>query len=127
MPIITGRVEVELNGVLLLNKAGATAEGIGISGKPNFELSQISGDTGPHGFVETPVPAICNVTVTDREDISLSEIASIRENGTVVFRAANGGKVYVMNDATCTRNLTITAGEGETALSFVGPFWTETT
>lgn len=127
MAIITGRVEVLLNGELLLNKAGATAEGIGVSGKPNFELSQISGDTGPHGFSEVPVPATCVVTVTDRADISLSDIAKIRENGTIIFRAARGGKVYTLYNATCTRNFTVTAGEGETELTFVGPFWTETT
>lgn len=127
MANITGRIEVLVNGDLLLNKAGAVASGIGVSGQPNFELEQISGDTGPHGFVEKPVPAKCEVTITDREDISLSNLASIREDGTVIFRAAVGGKVYIMEGATCTRNFSLTGGEGETPITFVGPFWTETT
>lgn len=123
---ITGRVEVLLNGKPLLNKAGAIATGIGISGAPNFELSEVMGDTGLHGFTENPILAGCNVTVTDREDISLSEIARIRENGTIIFRAAGGGKAYILANATCKRNIEITGGEGETTLQFVGAYWTET-
>jgi len=127
MAKITGRIEVLVNGELLLNKAGATANGVGISGQPGFELEQLVGDTGPHGFIEKPVPATCVVTITERDDISLSDLASIRENGTVIFRAAGGGKVYTMEGATCLRNFTVTGGEGETEITFVGPFWTETT
>lgn len=123
---ITGRVEVLLNGNTLLNKAGAVAKGVGISGAPNFELSEVMGDTGLHGFTENPILAGCDVTVTDRDDISLSEIARIRENGTIIFRTAGGGKAYIMNNATCLRNFEITAGEGETPLRFVGAYWTET-
>lgn len=127
MARITGRVEVLVNGAMLLNKAGAVASGIGVSGQPNFELEPIMGDTGIHGYKETPIVAQCEVTVTDRDDINLSEIASIREDGTVIFRSAGGGKVYIMEGATCTRNFSITAGEGETPLKFVGPCWTEST
>lgn len=125
MPRITGRVEVIVNGSPLLNKSGATASGIGISGEPNFELNEVMGDTGLHGFTEAPVPAQCEVTVTDRDDVDLSSLASIRENGTVIFRAAGGGKAYTMQNATCMRNFTVTAGEGEVPITFKGPFWTE--
>lgn len=127
MSKITGRIEVLLNGVLLLNKAGATAEGIGLSGRPNFELEAVSGDSGVHGYVEKPITAKCNVNVTDRDDISLNDIAAINGDGTVIFRTANGGKVYTMHNATCLRNFTLTGGEGETALRFEGPMWVETT
>lgn len=124
---ITGRVEILVNGVMLLNKAGAVASGIGLSGEPNFELEAIMGDSGPHGFIENPVMAQCEVTISDRDDISLHELAVIREDGTVIFRSANGGKVYTMNNATCMRNFSITAGQGETKVMFQGPYWTETT
>jgi len=128
MATITGRVEVLLNGNLLLNKAGAKAVGIGISGQPNFELKRVSGDTGGHGYVEEPVPARCEVTITDRDDISLSDLASVRENGTVIFRAAGGkGKSYIMQEATCLRNFSVTGGEGETEIVFEGDYWTEAT
>ncbi len=127
MARITGRVEVLVNGELLLNKAGATAEGIGLSGEPNFELEAITGDTGLHGFAERPIMAQCTVTVTDRDDISLNDFAQVNGTGTVIFRAAGGGKVYTMYNATCLRNMTLTAGDGETELRFQGPFWTETT
>jgi hypothetical protein len=124
---ITGRVEVIVNGVPLLNKAGAEASGIGLSGEPNFSLKEVLGDTGVHGFVEEPTVAKVDVTITDRSDISLDTLARIRENGTVIFRAAGGGKIYTMNNATCMRNFTVTGGEGETKVSFVGPYWIEGT
>jgi len=127
MARITGRVEVLVNGETLLNKAGAVASGIGISGAPNFELESVMGDTGIHGYKENPIVAKLEVTVTDRDDVSLSDIASIRENGTVIFRSAGGGKVYTMEGATCLRNFSVTGGEGETPLVFEGPYWTETT
>jgi hypothetical protein len=125
MSRITGRVEVLVNGKPLLNKAGATAKGIGISGEPSYELAPVIGDTGYHGSTETPIMAECEVTITDREDISLSELARVRENGTVIFRAAGGGKAYVMANATCKRNMQITAGEGETSIVFYGSYWAE--
>ena len=125
MARITGRVEVLLDGLPLLNKAGAVASGVGISGEPSFELKEILGDTGLHGFTEEPVVAMLEVTLTDRDDIMLDTIAKVRENGTVIFRSAGKGKVYTMNNATCTRNFSITGGEGETPVKFVAGFWTE--
>ena len=124
---ITGRVEVIVNGELLLNKAGAVASGIGLSGEPNFELEPIIGDSGIHGYKETPIVAQVEVTITDRDDVSLNDLAVIRENGTVIFRSAGSGKVYTMDSATCTRNFAITAGEGETPIKFVGPYFVEST
>jgi hypothetical protein len=124
---VTGRVEILVNGNMLLNKAGAVASGIGISGEPNYKLKAIMGDSGFHGFAEEPIMSQLEVTVTDRDDIDLSSLASIRENGTVIFRSANGGKVYTMEGATCTRDISITAGEGETKLVFVGNYWVENT
>ena len=125
MARITGRVEVLVNGSPILNKAGATASGLGLSGEPAFELKEVIGDGGLHGFVEEPVVAKLEVTVSDRDDISLDAFARIRGNGTVIFRAAGGGKSYTINDATCTRNFSLTAGEGETTLIFIGSYWTE--
>jgi len=127
MARITGRVEVLVNGQPLLNKAGAKASGIGLSGMPNFELKEVMGDSGIHGFVEEPVVAKLEVTVSDRDDISLNDIAAVREDGTVIFRSAGSGKVYTMNNATCMRNFEITGGEGETPLTFVGSMWIEGT
>jgi hypothetical protein len=122
---ITGRIEVLVDGVPLLNKAGAVASGLGLSGEQSFELEPVIGDTGIHGFTEKPIAAMLEVTITDRDDISLNDLAKIRENGTVIFRAAGGGKAYTMEGATCTRNFTITGGEGETPIKFLGNYWTE--
>jgi len=123
---VTGRVEVLVNGEMLLNKAGAIARGIGISGEQNFELEAVVGDTGHHGYVERPIMAECEVKITDTDQKLLSDIARIRENGTLIFRAARGGKAYVMEGATCLRNFELTAGEGEVTVRFQGPYWTET-
>ena len=124
---ITGAVEVILDGVPLLNKAGAVASGIGLSGEANFELKEVMGDNGIHGFTEEPIVAMLEVTVTDRDDVMLTNIAAVRENGTVIFRSRNKGKVYTMTQATCTRNFSVTGGEGETPIKFIGGFWTEST
>lgn len=125
---ITGRVKITLNGVTLLNKSGATASGLGLSGiSPSVERKEVIGDTGIHGFVETVVPAVCEVTVTDRDDINLDTFAQINGDGEVIFEAAGGGKQYTMTNATCTANFTLTAGEGDVGLRFVGNYWTEAT
>jgi hypothetical protein len=127
MANITGRVEITVNGKLLLNKAGAIARGIGQSGLASFERTSVQGDSGHHGYIDTPIMAECEVTVTDRDDIVLSEFATINGDGTVVFRARGGGKSYIMYNATCLGNFELTAGEGETSLRFQGATWIETT
>lgn len=126
MAKITGRVEVLVNGQLLLNKEGAVASNISVSGTPVFERQEVLGDTGLHGFKEVPQIAMLEVTVTDRDDVSLSSLLGITD-GTVIFRAAGGGKVYTMNNAFCTGIANVTAGDGETPLVFKGANWTEST
>jgi hypothetical protein len=127
MAKITGRIEVLVNGTMLLNKAGAVASGLGLSGVPAFERKEVLGDTGLHGVVETPVVAKCEVTITDRDDIKLNSLAVINGNGTVIFRSAGGGKAYTITGAYCTMNFSLTGGEGETKVVFIGPYWTEST
>ena len=125
MAKITGRVEVLVNGVPLLNKEEAKINGVGISGQPAVERVQVFGDSGSHGFIEKPVEASCEVTITDRDDVLISDLMAVNENGTIIFRANGGGKVYTADGATAVMNVSITAGEGETPLKFVVPFWTE--
>lgn len=123
--IVTGRVEVLVQGEPILNKEGAIARGISVSGRPAIERTPVLGDTGYHGSVEKAIMAECEVKITDREDIMLSDYADLNENATIIFRAYNGGKSYTMENASCTANLEVTAGEGETALKFYGPQWVE--
>lgn len=123
---VTGRIEVYKNGELLLTKAGAVASGIGLSGQPNFELRAIVGDSGLHGYTEEPIMARCQVTITDRDDIKLNDIAAVNGDGTIIFRRAGGkGKIYTMEGATCLRNFSLTGGEGEVPVIFEGPYWIE--
>jgi hypothetical protein len=110
-----------------LNKAGAVASGIGISGEPAFERKAVLGDGGIHGFVEESIPAQCEVTISDRDDINLNDYAAINGDGTIIFRSAGGGKEYTMRNATSSLNFTLTAGEGETTLMFIGQSWIEST
>lgn len=123
---ITGLIDVVVNGEILLNKAGAIATGIGKSGEAAAERKAVMGDGGIHGFVEEPVEARCETTLTDREDILLDSLARINGDGTVIYRAKNGGKVYTMPNATCVMNFGITGGEGEVTVAFVGSYWVET-
>lgn len=126
MKRITGRVKIVVNGTTLLNKEGATAVGISESGKPAMERKPVLGDNGLHGFVEAPVESYCEVPLTDREDQSLGDLASLKEDTTVIFMAQGGGKVYSLTDAFCTGNFTVTGGEGEVSgVKFYGAFWTE--
>jgi len=125
MARITGRVRVTVNGEPLLNKEGAVASGISQSGKPPVERIPVIGDGGLHGYKETMHVAQLEVSVTDRDDVKLSDLADIDGDGTVIFAAEPTGKQYIMDNATCHANFSITAGEGETKLVFSGPAWTE--
>ena len=126
MAKITGRIEVVVNGNKLLNKAGAKAGGLCVSGMPAFERKAVLGDGGLHGFTEEPIPAFCEVTITDRDDVSLTDLAAINGNGTIAYKAAGGvGKTYTMDGSTCTSNMELTGGEGEVTVRFEGAFWVE--
>ncbi len=122
---VTGRVEVMVNGITLLNKEGAKAIGIGrLHGAPT-ERTAIIGDTGWHGVVSKYTEAACEVTITDRDDVSLEALEAIEGDGTIVFRTYGGGKTYAMNEASCAAPIEVTAGEGDTTIRFIGPKWIE--
>ena len=125
---IVGRVEVLLNGELLLIKSGAVARGIGEeSGKPAVNRRTVSDCFGTAGFVEELVPAGLEVTLTARDDIDLKALASIKGSGTLIFRRAvnpspkiNPGipKTFVLERVTCISSLSIITGEGEMPVVF---------
>lgn len=133
MAKITGAVMIIADGITLLNKEGAVASGVGISGAANYEVEPVMGDGQFHGYKETPIMAQLEVTITDRDDQMLDDIAKIGTadaNATVIFQTRKGtmsgtGKSYTLQNAVCTRNFSVTAGEGETPLKFLGDYWTE--
>ena len=116
-------MDILVNGVPLLNKAGAVARGVGLY--PATERKPVVGDSGFHGVVDETVPAECEVTITDRSDVMLGSLAAVNGDGTIIFRTRGGGKVYVMEGAYCVGSLEVTAGEGETSLKFFGEGWIE--
>ena len=126
MPKVTGRIEVIVNGDKLLNKEGAVANGIGVSGQPTFEREPVMGDTGLQGFTETPQEASVEINLTDRDEVSLSELAALTD-ATVIYRTAGGGKQYTLKNAFCVQNFSITGGQGETPVKFIGETWNEGT
>jgi hypothetical protein len=122
---ITGRVEVLVNGDLLLSKTGATALNVGLSGETPFERSAVIGENQIAGFIETPVVPQIDVTITDIDTKILDDVKRINGDGTIIFRAAGGGKVYTLNNAASTGVSSHTSGEGDTTLSFIGITWSE--
>jgi len=119
MPTISGRCQVSVNGVVLLTKSGVKIGGIG-----GLEREGVYGDSPKaHGHTEKAVPATVDMTITDRDDISLTAIANIK--GAVVSAEIYGGKSYVSKNAFCRGNLEMTTGTGETPVVFEGDPWEE--
>jgi hypothetical protein len=130
MPLskVTGAVEIMIDGVPVLNKAGAVATGIGLSGEPAKEVTPIMGDGGLHGYKEDPIMAGLEVTVTDRGDIMIDDLMRIglTTDGTILFQKRGGnGKKWTLQNAVAQRNASLTAGEGETSLTYFGEYWIE--
>ena len=116
---ITGRVEVLINGVKLLNKSGAVAMNIGPGdGTPAVKRTMVVGDSGVHGYSEEITPARLEVTVSDRDDKFIADLYALDGDGVVIFRTINGGKVYAMYNVACMEPGNVTAGEGEIPLVF---------
>ncbi len=128
---IVGRVEVLLNGELLLIKSGAVARGIGEeSGKLAVIRRTVNDCFGTVGFTEEIVPAGLEITLTARDDINIKELAAVKGNGTLIFRRATtpyffpifrrheSPKTLVLERVTCISSLNITAGEGEIPVVF---------
>ncbi|MCP4147911.1 MAG: hypothetical protein GY757_09180 [bacterium] len=121
---ITGRVTIKANNQVMLQKSGASATGIGKSGEPPMAKKPVMYEGGVAGYGEEAVEPKCEFTIIDRDDVSLDALARI-EGGTLVFEAANGGKVYTLVDATCLGNMGVTSGEGDVPVVFVGSYWVE--
>jgi len=116
---ITGRAEILVNGVKLLNKSGAVAMNIGPGdGNAAVKRTMVVGDSGVHGYSEEIAPARLEVTITDRDDKFIADLYALDGDGVVIFRTINGGKVYTMTGVACMEPGNVTAGEGEVPLVF---------
>lgn len=128
MAKVTARMEVVINGVSAGVRDGVVLNGIGISGEIPVERKPIFSTTGIVGFGEDLVEASIELTVIDKDDQMLSDFGAINGDGTIIAKVVGGeGKVYTLNNATCVCNMTLTSGEGETEVKFIGTSWTEAT
>lgn len=118
MAVITGRVEIRVNGESLLIKQGAKAIGIG-----GYKRRPVEGEAY-HGPVEVVSTPRCEFSITDRNDKALEELQDLTD-ATLIFQSANNGKVYLMKHAVCEGGFEVTAGEGEVPVAFFGPSWSE--
>lgn len=134
MSKITGRVSINVNGKNLLNKSGAVASGISrTDGKPAFKREAVMGDSGVHGFTETPIVAQVAVTITDVDKYAdgskakLGDFWAIGEgNDSVKFMAEGGsGKTLILLNPFYVGDSSLTAGQGEVSLTFQGTGWQE--
>jgi len=125
---LVGRVEVVLNGELLLNKSGAIARGIGEeSGKLAVRRKAVMDCFGTAGFTEEIIPAGLDVVLTVTDNISLTALAAVKGNGTLIFRRATSlapnaseefPKTLTLDKVTCMVSPEINAGEGEIPVVF---------
>ena len=118
MKNITGRVEVILNGEILLTKTGAKAGGIG-----GYKRDPVMGSSGMHGMKEEAVPASVECSITDHDAKSLTALANL--TGAVLVFSAVNGKRLISKNAFCGGDIALTEGEGEATTTFYGDPWEE--
>lgn len=111
-----GEAEVRANGALLLTLPGATLDPGGVSRTP------IEGATEIHGFASKPRPSKLECETSLRKGDSVTDVLAI-EDGTITFRAKDTGQVWVIRNAWCDGENTITAGSdgGKVKYVFQGP------
>lgn len=112
MAKVTGRITVKVDGDILLNKSGWTLNTGGVNRNP------ITGDTGVHGYAEETVAPSISGNISHTDQVDLMTLAAITD-ATVLFET-DTGQSYVMRDAWLENPPELTAGEGETALTFRG-------
>jgi hypothetical protein len=61
-----------------------------------FKRETLSGQDGPHGYSELPIPGYISASVRDSSDLKLSDINAMT-NVTVVAELANGKTVIARN------------------------------
>lgn len=111
MAQITGRVTVKVNGEILLNKSGWTLHLGGVN------RNVVTGDGGVHGYAEETVAPQCSGNLSHTEALDLEALGAIAD-ATVLFET-DTGQAYVLRNAWVTEPPVLTAGEGETSLTFM--------
>lgn len=112
MQRVGGIIQVKVNGELYSAK-GSFEYNLGI---PKREM--VVGSDGVHGYKEMPQRNYIKGVFTDRGDISLKTLVSIRE-ATVTLSLANG-KVIVQRESAFVGDGNATTEEGEIEVEFSG-------
>lgn len=111
MPIVTGRIKIKVNGILLETKSGAKAM---IS---SVERKMIAGDNGVAGHTEETVIPYVEGSVIHTSETNIDQLDIV--DGSVTFET-DSGKTYVLRGAVQTTPLEITGGEGEVPVRYEG-------
>ncbi len=107
-----GIIQLQVGGVLHDAKGSFTYN----LGRPLREA--IIGADGVHGYKETPQPAFIEGAITDRGDLDLNALVTVKLK-TITLETANG-KVIVLRDAWFAGEGSGTTEEGEIAVRFEG-------
>ena len=107
-----GIIQVQVNGVLYDARGSWTYN----LGRPKRE--PIVGADGVHGYKETPQVPFIEGEITDRGDLDLAALVTLKD-ATATLQLANG-KVIVLRDAWYAGEGTGNTGEGNVAVRFEG-------
>jgi len=109
---VGGIITVRVNGAVLRAKGAWTYN----LGRPMREA--IVGSDGVHGYKEVPQVAYIEGTTTDRGDLDLTALVTLRD-ATVTLDLANG-KAFVLAQAWFAGEGAASTEEGEVAVRFEG-------
>ncbi|NBB51504.1 phage tail protein [Rhizobium sp. CRIBSB] len=107
-----GRATIRVNGKTYDTKKGSTLDPGGIKREPR------PGSNTTGGFTEELVPSKIEATVLFGEGDSVTEINAITD-ATVLFET-DTGQTYVVRQGYCAEPVTLTEGEGEAKVVFMG-------
>ena len=107
---ITSRVEIKIDGAVVLNKPGFTFRPGGI------QRESVMGDAGVHGYTEVWMPARLAGNLTHTEQQNLEAYGGIKD-ATIVI-STNTNQQYVMRNAWQTDAPELNAQSGEVGVAY---------
>lgn len=109
----TGKAYISVSGKLLPSRDGAK-----LTNYAAVERKPVIGSSGVHGYVETHIAPEIECTLTHGPELSLEEIARIKD-ATITFEC-DSGPMYVLRHAWNDGAINLTVGEAEVEVKFIG-------